>query len=442
MAAGHMVEAGRWREMFDVLIGRVAGRFARTEPRRTAAGFVEGLLSSVERKTCWSLAERAGYADPQAMQRLLRTAVWDADAVRDDLRGFLVEQLGHPDGVLVADETGFLKKGVHSVGVQRQYTGTAGRIENSQVAVFLAYTAPAGRALIDRRLYLPETSWCAAPDRRAAAGVPDVVEFATKPALARQMIAAALDAGVPAGWMTGDEVYGADPGLRTDLETRGVGYVLAIGRDRRVRVNDGKTPIRVDDLADRLPRTVWQRHSCGPGAKSHRDYLWAWITTAANGGEHRWLLIRRHPSTDELAFYLCWSPTPVPLRTLVRVAGSRWSIEELFQTGKGQVGLDHYQVRGWTGWHRFITLAMLALALLAVLTATTAADEPGPGRHPEVIALTVAEIRRLLNVLVIGRPLPVDHTLHWSHWRRKVQARARRSHYQRRLTLEHSPPRK
>jgi SRSO17 transposase len=206
--------------------------------------FVQGLLSPVERKTCWSLAEYAGWADPQPMQRLLRTAVWDADAVRDDVRSWLVERLGHRDGVLVVDETGFLKKGTRSVGVQRQYTGTAGRIENSQVAVFLAYTTPAGRALIDRRLYLPETSWCVQPARRAGAGVPEHVGFATKPALARQMIAAALDTDTPANWVTGDEVYGADPGLRGDLERRGTGYVLAVGCDRRVRVNGGRTTVR------------------------------------------------------------------------------------------------------------------------------------------------------------------------------------------------------
>ncbi|MER5336760.1 IS701 family transposase, partial [Micromonospora sp. NPDC002717] len=237
----------------DEAATRVAGRFVRAEPRRTAGQFVEGLLSDVERKTCWSLAERAGHADPQAMQRLLRTAVWDADSVRDDVREWLVEQLEHPDAVLATDETGFLKKGVCSVGVQRQYTGTAGRIENSQVGVFLAYVSPLGRALIDRRLYLPEATWCEWPERLAAAGVPDEVEFATKPALARQMIAAALDAGVPAGWVTGDEVYGADPGLRGDLEQRQIGYVLAVGCDRRVHINDGRTLVRVDDLAERIP---------------------------------------------------------------------------------------------------------------------------------------------------------------------------------------------
>ncbi|MDH6465654.1 SRSO17 transposase [Micromonospora sp. A200] len=428
MAAGHSVDLDRWRVILDEAVTRVAGRFVRAEPRRTAGQFVEGLLSGVERKTCWSLAERAGHDDPQAMQRLLRKAVWDADAVRDDVRDWLVEQLGHPDGVLVTDETGFLKKGVCSVGVQRQYTGTAGRVENSQVGVFLAYVSPTGRALIDRRLYLPETTWCQQPDRLAAAGVPDQVGFATKPALAREMIAAALDAGVPAGWLTGDEVYGADPGLRADLEQRGVGYVLAVGCDRRVHVNDGRTLIRVDDLAERIPTTEWQQHSCGPGAKGPRDYLWAWITTATNRGEQRWLLIRRNRTTGELAYYLCWSPRPVPLHTLVTVAGSRWSIEELFQTGKGQIGLDHYQVRSWTGWHRFITLAMLALAVLTILAAT--AQQPDPG--PEIIALTVAEIRRLLNAFVLATSLPPEHILHWSIWRRTSQARARRSHYQRR----------
>ncbi|TWJ24482.1 SRSO17 transposase [Micromonospora endolithica] len=315
---------------------RVAARFARVDPRATAGQFVEGLLSKVERKTCWSLAERAGHGDPQAMQRLLRTAVWDADAVRDDVRSWLIEQLGHPDGVLVTDETGFLKKGVCSVGVQRQYTGTAGRIENSQVGVFLAYVAPAGRAMIDRRLYLPETTWCDRPDRLAAAGVPDDVGFATKPALARQMIAAAIEAGVPFGWVTGDEVYGADPGLRAHLEHRGIGYVLAVGCDRRVAVNDGRILVRVDDLAARIPTAEWQLHSCGPGAKGPRDYLWAWITTAIRPGEHRWLLIRRNRTTGELAFYLCWSPRPMPLHTLVRVAGSRWALRSCSRPAKAR----------------------------------------------------------------------------------------------------------
>jgi SRSO17 transposase len=385
----------------------------------------------VERKTCWSLAEHAGHADPQPMQRLLRTAVWDADKVRDDVRDWLIERLGHPQGVLIGDETGFVKKGTCSVGVQRQYTGTAGRIENSQVAVFLAYASPHGRGLIDRRLYLPETTWCQQPERRAAASVPTDIAFATKPALARQMITAALDGGIQASWFTGDEVYGADPGLRGDLEQRGIGYVLAASCDRRVAINDGRTLIRADDLAAQLPDSAWQPYSCGPGAKGPRIYLWAWITTATHPDEHRALLIRRNPHTGELAYYLCWSPHPVPLRTLVRVAGCRWSIEELFQTSKNETGLDHYQVRGWTPWHRFITLAMLALAILTTLT--TQDDHDHDAEH---IAITVAETRRLLNALIITPAHDLAHAMRWSLWRRKVQARARRAHYQHRLTRD------
>jgi SRSO17 transposase len=340
VAACHSVDPVRWRQTLDAVVDRIGPRFVRAEPRQAARAFVEGLLSTVERKTCWSLAEFAGHRDPQRMQRLLRKAVWDAEAVRDDTRAYLIERLGHPQGVLIGDETGFVKKGTGSVGVQRQYTGTAGRIENAQVAVFLAYASPRGRGLIDRRLYLPETNWCDQPERRTAAGVPPKTKFATKPALARQMIAAALDAGVPAAWFTGDEVYGADPGLRAELESRGIGYVMAVGRDRKVATNNGRTLIRPDTLAEQLPDSAWQPASCGPGAKGLRLYLWAWITTTNGDGEHRWLLIRRNPHTGELAFYTCWSSHPVPLRTLIAVAGSRWSIEELFQTGKNETGLS------------------------------------------------------------------------------------------------------
>jgi hypothetical protein len=240
-------------------------------------------------------------------------------------------------------------------------------------------------------------------------------------------------AGVQASWVTADEVYGADPDLRTELETRGIGYVLAIGCDRRVRINHGRTVIRADTLAARIPAHAWQTRSCGPGAKGPRIYQWAWITTATRPGEHRWLLIRRNPHTSELAFYLCWSPRPVPLHTLVRVAGSRWSIEELFQTGKNEIGLDHYQVQTWTSWHRFITLAMLALALLTILSPT---PDTEPDLDSDIIAITAAETRRLLNALITNRPIDANEVLRWSLWRRKVQARARRAHYQRRLTRD------
>jgi SRSO17 transposase len=432
VAAGHTVNPASWRDGLAEVLGRVADRFARVEPRRTAAAFVAGLLSSVERKNCWWLAEHAGHLSPEAMQRLLRTARWDADAVRDDLRSYVIDHLGHPDGVLIADETGFLKKGRHSVGVQRQYTGTAGRIENAQIAVFLAYTSPAGRALIDRRLYLPRGSWCDDRDRCAAAGVPDQVGFATKPALATQMIGAALDAGVPASWVAADEVYGNDPNFRRFLQRRRVGYVVAVARDHRVTAHG--QPTRADLLAAGLPTTSWQRLSAGPGAKGPRYYDWAWIGIGA-ADEHQWLLIRRHRRTGELAFYRCWAPTPVPLAILVRVAGSRWAVEECFQTAKTHTGLDHYQVRRWTPWHRFITLAMLALALLAVTTAGASSRSADPTRQ-DPIALTIGEVRHLLAAVVLTPAGHLAHILRWSQWRRRVQARARQSHYKRRLPIE------
>ena len=220
MAAGHSLDPERWRAHFDGLMGRIAGRFTRVEPRRHARDLVLGLLSDLPGKNCWTIAEHAGHAGPGRLQHLLARATWDADGVRDDLRGYVTGHLGDEDAVLVVDETGDLKKGTRTVGVQRQYTGTAGRIENTQVAVYLTYATRAGHALIDRALYLPR-SWADDPARRAAAGVPQDAEFATKPALARQMITRALDGGATARWVAGDEVYGADPGLRRAWRTAG-----------------------------------------------------------------------------------------------------------------------------------------------------------------------------------------------------------------------------
>jgi SRSO17 transposase len=219
--------------MLDELLARVAGRFARVEPRRRVRAFVLGLLADLPRKNCWTIAEHAGEATPDGMQHLVERAVWDTDGVRDDLRDYVIDHLGDPDAVLVVDETGDVKKGSSTVGTQRQYTGTAGRIENAQVAVYLAYAGAAGYAMIDRELYLPRC-WMTDSQRCTTAGIPADIMFATKPALAATMIDRALDAGVPARWVAADEVYGADPRLRADLEKRQVGYVLAIGCDRRV----------------------------------------------------------------------------------------------------------------------------------------------------------------------------------------------------------------
>jgi SRSO17 transposase len=250
--------------------------------------------------------------------------------------------------------------------------------------------------LIDRRLYLPEHSWCSDPERRHRAGIPKDIQFATKPQRAGEMIAAALEAGITASWVTGDEAYGQDPRLRAALEARGIGYVMAFACSMRVKINHGRTAVRADIVAGRMPATAWQRHSAGNGAKGPRYYDWAWIHLCT--GSHRQLLIRRNRSTGELAFYPCWSPTAAPLSDLVRFAGIRWSVEECFQAAKGQVGLDHYQVRNWTSWHRHITLAMLALAFLAALATDAAPQRPTDPHHPVrsngPIALTVPEIRR------------------------------------------------
>jgi len=389
--------------MFNDVMSRIAGRFVRAEPRRTARDLLLGLLSPVEHKNCWWLAEQAGHRGPQAMQRLLRTAVWDADAVRDDVREFVAGHLGHPDGVLIADETGFVKKGVHSIGVQRQYSGTAGRVENSQVAVFLSYASSRGRALIDRRVYLPR-SWTDQPERCAAAGVAEHVGFATRPELALEMIADAAAAGVGAAWVASDELYGDNGAFRAGVQGLGLGYVLAVSCDHLVPVDGGKVRVRADRLAAELPAASWQRYSAGTGSKGPRWYDWAWIDMATPAKPGHSLLIRRG-GDGELAFYRCWAPIPVSLATLVRVAGIRWTVEEGFQTGKGQVGLDHYQVRTWTAWHRFVTLAMLALAFLMVCAAAAAPPPPPDpyhhARHSSPIALTAAEIRRLFNALIV-----------------------------------------
>ena len=438
VAAGHSVDVAGWRHVLDQVLGGFAGRFARVETRRAAAGFVTGLLADLEVKTSWQLAEHAGHARPDAMQRLLYRAVWDADAVRDDVRALVMQRLGDPDGVLVPDETGDLKKGTHTVGVQRQYTGTAGRIENAQVAVFMTYAGRRGHTLIDRRLYLP-VSWADDPARMRAAGVPDQIGCSKRWELAADMITAAVDAGVPARWVAADEAYGNSGTYRSRLRQLRLGYVLAVSCDHLVPLDGEKTRRRADRIAADLPATAWQRRSAGAGSKGPRLYDWAWLDevstdTDCGDGRHS-ILIRRNNTTGELAFYRCWSPEPVSLATLVRVAGIRWTVEESFQAAKGQVGLDQHQVRRWNSWHRFTTLAMAALAVLAIC----AAESRDPHDHPAqqtMIELTVNEIRRLVNAFLIEPVRDLIHRLHWSGWRRQHQLRAKRSHYTRRLNLE------
>jgi SRSO17 transposase len=357
----------RWRAEFQELFGLVAGRFAQVQSRRRARLYLLGLLSGAERKNSWTIAEQAGDLCPDGMQRLLNFYRWDADAVRDDLRGYVLSNLGDPAGVVVADETGFLKKGVKSAGVQRQYSGTAGRIENCQLGVFLTYASPRGRALIDRELYLPKT-WTDDRDRCAEAGIGQDVAFATKPALARKMLARLLatHGRVALPWFTADEAYGDNPGLRDWLDDQDINYVMAVSCDARFATPTG--PRRADELAACAPKRGWQRLSAGQGSKGHRLYDWLLIDPGAD--EHLLLVRRSISKPSELAYYLCRSRTPVPLAELVRVAGSRWAVEETFQFAKNETGLDHYQIRRYDAWYRHITLSMLAAAFLAITAYT------------------------------------------------------------------------
>jgi SRSO17 transposase len=377
-----------WLTGLDDLFARVAGRFGRVEPRRQARLYLMGLLAPVERKNGWQLAEAAGDATPDRMQRLLNNARWDAREIRGDLRGYVTEHLGDPAGALIVDETGFLKKGARSAGVQRQYSGTAGRVENCQLGVFLAYASPAGRALIDAELYLPR-SWTEDRARCAEAGVPAGVGFATKPELARVMLGRALDAGVPARWATADEAYGQDHKFRVFCEQRRLGYVVAVpcSQSTGAGTGYGNTGSRADALAAAAPAQAWKRLSAGDGAKGPRLYDWAMATLPIirepGEGFGRWLLIRRSiTGPGELAYYLCFGPAGTTIDQLVRIAGARWAIEECFQSAKNETGLDHYQVRRYDAWHRHITLAMLAAGYLAVTAATSpkapAAWSPSP----------------------------------------------------------------
>jgi SRSO17 transposase len=354
-----------WRAGLEALHARIAGRFRRSEVRERVGRYLAGLLERVERKNGWQLAEHLGEAGPHGVQRLLNAARWDAGAVRDDLRAYVSDQLGDPDGVLIVDETGFLKKGTKSVGVQRQYSGTAGRIENCQVGVFLGYAGPAGRAFLDRELYLPK-EWAADDGRRREAGVPADVAFATKPGLARRMLERAFAAEVPAAWVAGDEVYGDASDLRRWLEAREASYVLAVSRSHMIwQVGQQQ---RAADLIAAVPPAAWVALSAGAGSQGERLYDWTWIRLpyeSAAGLAH-WLVARRSlGDPSEVAYYRAFGPADTTLATLARVAGMRWAIEENFEDAKGMVGLDQYEVRKWDAWYRHVTLALLAHAYLA-----------------------------------------------------------------------------
>lgn len=366
-------QAQRWANELEEIGELINGRFSRSEARERALTYLRGLLSPVERKNGWQLAEEAGDETPYATQHLLGRAVWNADEVRNDLHDYVVKHLGDETGVVVIDETGFLKKGAKSAGVQRQYSGTAGRVENCQIGVFLAYATREGRTFLDRELYLPRT-WADDPERRAEAGVPPGVKFATKPALGRRMIERAQQAGVPFEWVTGDEVYGNDSQMRKWLEGRKICYLLAVSSQYRVFYQGRRR--WAAEIATLLLQEVWQRLSAGAGTKGERLYDWALLPLGeVDAQRQRWLLFRRSISDPtDLAYYVVSAPKKTSLEIMVKVAGTRWAIEESFESAKGEVGLDHYEVRSWGGWHRHITLAMFAHAYLTVVRARAVAQ--------------------------------------------------------------------
>jgi SRSO17 transposase len=359
-----------WTSLFDQVCERIGPCFVRPETRAGVKAYLAGLLSPIERKNGWQLAEEAGMATPYAMQYLLNRARWDSEAVREQLQGYVRDLIAGPAGLLVIDETGFLKKGNKSVGVQRQYSGTAGRMENCQIGVFLTYASQGEHTLVDRELYLPK-SWTQEPERCRAAHVPETVVFATKPELAARMLWRTLDAGLTARWVTGDTVYGSHRPLRAGLEARKQAYALAVSCQEQVEVQGSRK--RVDRIADGLAPEHWHRLCVGDGSKGPREFDWACVQLGKpeHEGWQRSLVVRRSLVVGEhgaeRAYVLVFAPVATTLAEMATAIGTRWTVEQCFQEGKGEVGLDHYEVRSFQGWYRHITLCMLAHAFLGVL---------------------------------------------------------------------------
>ena len=375
-AALDLLDVQLWHTVYWAEIERRIGSlFARSDVRTRAMTYLAGLLSPAERKNSWQLAEICGDPNPYGFQHLLGRADWDPDALRDRLRIYVTDYLAAPDAVGVIDETGFLKKGTQSVGVARQYSGTAGRVENCQIGVFLAYASELGQTLLDRELYLPK-AWTDDRERCRHAGIPDKHPFATKPALAQQMLERTFAAGVVLAWVTGDSVYGDDRKLRSWLEGRKQAYVLAVSSQETVWINQVQQSIPT--ILAELPSEGWERRSAGVGSKGPRTYDWRRVelNDPAQPGFKRWLLFRRSISDpSEVTAYIAFALAGTSLAEQVRAAGMRWTVEESIQTGKGEVGLDHYEVRSWTGWYRHMTLAMWAGAFLSVIRRETGAEE-------------------------------------------------------------------
>jgi SRSO17 transposase len=433
----------QWAQALAHLHARIAARFARPEPRHRALKYLQGILSSIERKNGWQLAEHAREARPDGMQRLLSSAVWDSDGVRDDLRSYVLEQLGQESAILVIDETSFPKQGQKSAGVGVQYCGTTGQVENCQVGVFLSYVTARGHTLIDRELYLP-LDWTEDRERCQAAGIPESVRFQTKPELARRMLARLWDAQVPIAWVVADTVYGGNLDLRNWLEAHQYPYVLAVpcnepvgiltrdGQRKRVEVWEVETLL--------LGAQDWQRLSMSEGTKGPRLFDWASVAILhqwEDDGRHSLLIRRSLTDPNEKAYYFVFAPKGTTLPEMVAAIGARWHIEEDFENAK-DLGLDHYEVRCLIGWYRHITLVLVALAFLTGICATERfspsppAPFPLPAR-PTVLALTVPEVRHLLAWLIWPSPSSAYQVLAWSWWRRCHQHVASYYHTKRRL---------
>ena len=448
--AGAIQPSASWDTFLDELYERIARRFARPEPRKRALSYLKALVCASERKNGWTIAEVAGDLSPDGVQRLLSAASWDSREVRDDLRDYVIEHFGDQEsGILIVDETSFIKKGQNSVGVGRQYCGMTDDVENCQVGVFVGYASSKGAALIDRALYLPEY-WAKDQKRRAQAGVPEEVRFVTKPDLAVGMLARAFLEQVPARWVSADAFYGSNREFRLFLENRGQPFVLGVRSNDRVwklpergRIHEPESlHVRVDELAAEIPNEHWQRLSAGEGSKDDRPGYWAlveldrlqltgWDKFRSYRHWGRWLLVRRSIADPrQLSYYVVFAPKEgTTMREFVQIAGTRWQVECCFKEAKG-LGLDEYEVRKWDGWYRHITLVMLAHAFVSVVRFYEAAGEQDSGEE-DLIPPTLPEVRRLMRYLLLRRLPDQRSALCWSRWRRKHQMRAKLCHRRR-----------
>jgi SRSO17 transposase len=353
-----------WDEEFESVVAKINPLFYRTDSRMHAEHYLRGLLAPLERKNGWTIAQYSGEREPKAMQRFLNLTPWDEDRLRDINLEYVSEHFSDPRATLIADPTGFAKKGRKSAGVQRQYSGTLGKIDNCQIGTFLAYADTAGsRVLADRELYIPEKTWFGDPERCKEAGIPEGVTFATRPQQVRVMVERVIAAGLPFAWFAADEEFGQNPGLREFFENEKIAYVMAVPKNTRTAGPGGNEKI-VEDLPSELREHDWQRRSCGIGTKGFRVYDWA---LAGSSDPDIQYMIRRNIDTGELAYYRCHNPRREPFGEMVRVAGSRWAVEECFEASKSEAGLDHYQVRLYRSWYRHVTLAMLVLSYLSVV---------------------------------------------------------------------------